>query len=216
MPCPPERSHDDASAVRQAKASLRRNVLRRRKDRSRQQREADDAARLIHLRDLLSSFAPVTVAIYLSSPPEPATDQLIEWLSSRDVRVLLPVLTEPAKEGQLIGPPSWATYAGPDRLREGRLSIVEPDTEPLGGAVLDSADVIVCPGLAGNERGQRLGRGGGWYDRALADASADAITVLPLNDDEVEDDIPVDAWDRPMTFIVTPQHVIECLAPSGR
>lgn len=215
MSCPPERSHD-ASTVRRAKASLRRSVLRRRTDRSRQQRETDDAARLIHLCDLLSSFAPSTVATYLSAPPEPATDQLIDWLSSRDVRVLLPVLTEPVEEGQLIGPPDWAPYAGWDRLREGRLSITEPDTDPLGGAALATADVIVCPGVAGNRRGQRLGRGGGWYDRALAHAAPDASTVLPLNDDELEDDIPLDPWDWSMDFIVTPHEMIDCRAHSRR
>lgn len=193
---------------------MRRTILRRRKVRPGQQRESDDAARFTLLRDFLSTVAPDTVASYLSAPPEPETRGVIEWLASRDVRVLLPVLTQPPDDDQLIGPPDWAPWAGTDRLREGRLSIIEPDTESVGAAGLNTAQVIICPGLAGNEHGQRLGRGGGWYDRALADAGATAVTVLPLNDDELEADIPVDSWDRLVDVIVTPVRIIDCRTSS--
>lgn len=203
----------DTATVKRQKATLRRTIQRQRTTRSEQQRQADDAARFRLLRDFLADGLPETAAIYVSVPPEPSTRELITWLAGRDTRVLLPVLTAPTDTGEVIGPPDWAPYAGPDRLREGRLSIIEPDTEPIGAAGLRVAQLIVCPGLAGNARGERLGRGGGWYDRALAEADPAAVAVLPLNDDELCDQIPLDAWDRRVDVLVTPSRVIPC--PSG-
>jgi 5-formyltetrahydrofolate cyclo-ligase len=206
----PSPQPENPAEISRAKSDLRRTILRRRTARPQQQRNSDDAARLALLEDVISQTAPETVATYFSTPPEPATGALIDWLAARGVRVLLPVLTEPSEQDRLLGPPSWAPYAGPDRLRTGRLSITEPDTDPLGAAGLTAAQVIVCPGLAGDPVGRRLGRGGGWYDRALADAASTAITLLPLNDDEVTESVPADHRDWCVDLIVTPGQIIDC------
>jgi 5-formyltetrahydrofolate cyclo-ligase len=213
----PEPSPEPASAaaIRHAKSDLRHSILRRRTARPQQQREHDDAARLALLRDFISHIAPQTVASYFSTPPEPATAELIEWLADEGISVLLPVLTEPAESGQLLGPPSWAPYVGPDRLREGQLSITEPDTEPVGAAGLAAARLIVCPGLAADPSGRRLGRGGGWYDRALGEAAETATTVLLLNDDEVMEAVPVDDRDRRVDVLVMPHRLIDCRKNGG-
>jgi 5-formyltetrahydrofolate cyclo-ligase len=73
--------------------------------------------------------------------------------------------------------------------------------------VLDTVDLMVIPGLAADPRGNRLGRGGGWYDRARA-SHAQLPTWLLLNDDEVIDGVPTDAWDLPVNLIVTPTQTI--------
>ena len=82
-----------------------------------------------------------------------------------------------------------------------------PVPDDVAPADLDAASVIVMPGLAGALDGSRLGYGGGWYDRALAGASAGAQRWLLLNDSELLDDIPHDAHDQPVDVIVTPSGV---------
>ena len=44
---------------------------------------------------------------------------------------------------------------------------LEPTTALLPARQLPEAELVVCPGLAANRQGDRLGRGGGWYDRLL-------------------------------------------------
>ncbi|OYO24523.1 5-formyltetrahydrofolate cyclo-ligase [Enemella dayhoffiae] len=198
----------DAHALQEAKQLLRAAVRQRRTARSEQERATDDHARFLHLQRFWGMpTAGSVVAIYLSHGSEPSTLELISWLAAHQVRILLPVLDR-QPDGRPRREPDWAAYAGPERLRAGLWGIPEPTTEPLGATGLAEAAVIVCSGLAGTERGDRLGVGGGWYDRARAYAAADAVSLLLLNDDEVLPTLPVQPWDRPVDVIATPTRLL--------
>ena len=198
----PPTAADDA-ALGRAKDVLRHAVRLRRESRSPEQRTADDEARLADRVAALGGTPPRTVAAYLSAGAEPGTLQLVGWLAAHGVRVLLPVLSR----GRA---PAWAPYAGPEALQLGRHGILEPASETLPDDGLRSAGLVLCPGLAANHRGDRLGRGGGWYDRALAAADPAAPVWVLLNADEVFDAVPAQDWDVPVDGIITPQHLVPC------
>jgi 5-formyltetrahydrofolate cyclo-ligase len=206
----PDQAIDDA-AIAGAKRMLRKAILFRRDTRPAERRRSDDEARMSIMESALTARLPDTVAAYLSTGSEPGTLQLVAWLAAHRVRVLLPVLSHPV--GGRLDRPAWAPYEGPDALRMGALSILEPTGEPLPSEQLPEAEVIVCPGLAANRQGDRLGRGGGWYDRTLAHASQSAPIWVLLNSDEVLETIPVHAWDHRIDTIVTPQEMITCEPP---
>jgi 5-formyltetrahydrofolate cyclo-ligase len=193
----------DDEAIAGAKRVLRHAVQVRRESRSAEQRARDDEARLGVLDAALGDRPPATVAAYLSAGAEPGTLQLVGWLAAHDVRVLLPVLSRGAA-------PAWAAYAGPDALQLGRHGILEPSTAPRAEEGLADAELILAPALAANRHGDRLGRGGGWYDRALAHAAPSAPVWVLLNSDEVLPVIPVHAWDRRVDALVTPDALLPC------
>lgn len=203
-----ERRGVDDLAIESAKILLRRAVILRRDLRAAPVRQTDDGARFELIRARLEGYRLATVAAYLSSGSEPGTLQLVAWLAAHGVRVLLPVMTSAA--GDPMGEPAWARYAGPDALRVGARSILEPRTEVLAGTALSDAQLIICPALAANPLGDRLGRGGGWYDRALQGADSGAQVWALLNNDEVLDAIPTRQWDRRVTGVVTQSKVIRC------
>ena len=60
----------------------------------------------------------------------------------------------------------FCVVTGWDELRPGRYGLLEPDGS-LPATAVDAADLVVVPGLAFDETGARLGRGGGYYDRAF-------------------------------------------------
>ena len=208
MSGPPEPTSADAAALTGAKRVLRSAVRQRRAARSPARRVTDDEARFALLVDLLRERLPDTVAAYLSAGDEPDTLRLVAWLTAHRVRVLLPVLTDGAG-GRLDGP-AWAAYAGPDALRSGPLGLLEPTGTRLPARQLPEAELVVAPGLAADRQGDRLGRGGGWYDRALADAGRSTPVLLLLNVDEVLGVIPTQPWDRRVDRLVTPDAVVDC------
>ena len=102
-----------------------------------------------------------TVCAYVSFGTEPDTGGLIEGLAGRGVTVLLPVLRA---DRDL----DWARYEPGREFESGRLELRQPGGERLGVDAVRGADVMIVPALAVSADGQRLGRGGGSYDRVLA------------------------------------------------
>lgn len=139
--------------------------------------------------------AASTVACYLSTPSEPGTGPLVSALKARGSTVLLPVITPDVLD--------WAPYR-PDALAAGPLGISEPVGERLGPDALSAADVVICPGLAADRQGNRLGRGRGYYDKALALLAPPTLRVILLYDDEIVDVVPTEPHDVPMDVVVTP------------
>ena len=180
------------------KQEMRDRVLVRRRARSAQSRAAagDEITRL--LLDAPEVASAGTVAAYVSVGTEPPTDVLLERLRRRGVGVLLPVLLPDLDL-------AWAEYAGAGALEHGPRGMRQPGGPRLRPSAVAGVDAVLCPGLAVDRGGLRLGRGGGSYDRALARVAAGVWTCVLLYDDEVvDDDLPGDAHDQRVAAAVTP------------
>ncbi len=207
------RSEADARAVAGAKRVLRDAVRQRRASRAPERRARDDEQRFALLTSTLTERPVRRLAAYLSAGTEPDALRLVAWAAAHGLEVLLPVLSDGA--GAWLPGPAWAAYDGPDTLREGRAGILEPTGPRLGSEALATVDLLVVPGLAADADGHRLGRGGGWYDRARA-AIPQRETWLLLNDDEVLAVVPADTWDLPVHALVTPTRVVTTRTPLTR
>jgi 5-formyltetrahydrofolate cyclo-ligase len=87
-------------------------------------------------------------------------------------------------------------------LAPGAYGILEPQTPAIDSSSLPPFLVLV-PGVAFTMRGERMGRGGGHYDRLLAELPQHAITVGLAYSFQLLDDIPQAEWDRRLNFVVT-------------
>jgi 5-formyltetrahydrofolate cyclo-ligase len=193
--------------VGQDKAALRTRLLAARSGRPDDQRR--EAARLI--RDTLLSLPALqmagTVAAYYSVGTEPDTRALVFGMWKRGTYVLLPLLRP---DGDL----DWASYEGPDSMVAGPRGLLEPSEPPRGPQVVARADVVLAPALAVDAAGNRLGRGGGSYDRALARVGPLIPLIALLYDDELLDRVPVAPHDTPVRAVVRPGPGITWL-PAG-
>ena len=89
----------------------------------------------------------------------------------------------------------------PDHLVLHRFGMLEPDpSAPL--ITPDQADLILLPGLAFDRRGFRIGYGGGYYDRLLAQHGR-AVTLGICYQALLLDEVPHEAHDVPLSFLVT-------------
>ncbi|MGY2127282.1 5-formyltetrahydrofolate cyclo-ligase [Blastococcus sp. SYSU DS0617] len=177
-----------------AKSALREQHLSARRARPAADRAAAAAAVATVLLEELAAVR--TVAAYVPEETEPGHGRLPAELGRLGARVLLPVV---APHGREL---AWAVDSG--RLAPGRFGLLEPVGPRLGPAAVGTAEVVVVPALAVSRDGVRLGRGGGYYDRALRHARPDAVVVAVVFDEELLDELPAEAHDHRVTAVVTP------------
>jgi len=170
----------------QAKAALRTAALQRRAALPDAHRAAAGVALATALNALLAKARQV--AAYVAVGTEPPTADLLALCD----HVLLPVLRP---DSDL----DWAP-AGP--LEAASRGLREPTTPRLGADAIAGCDVVLVPALLVDRHGNRLGRGGGSYDRALARARG--LTVALLYDGELVDALPAEPHDVRVQAVVTP------------
>ena len=79
---------------------------------------------------------------------------------------------------------------------------VPPAEAPL--QPLRPGDLVLVPGLAFDRAGRRLGRGGGHYDRALAEAGSEVVAIgVGYAFQLLDEDLPEEAHDRRMAGVLT-------------
>ena len=91
--------------------------------------------------------------------------------------------------------------AGPFGIRE-----PDPAREPEADPSL--LDLVIVPALLLSERGDRLGSGGGYYDRFLPRLAPGCLRVGVLPESLVLPDLPHDPWDQSLDLIVTEARTI--------
>lgn len=176
------------------KPALRERFLAVRRARPEAERAAASAAITVTLLQRLATVR--AFAAYVPEETEPGHGRLPAAYTELGARVLLPVV--PRASAEL----AWAVDTG--RLAPGRFGLLEPLGPRLDPTAIGSADVIVVPALAVARDGVRLGRGAGYYDRALEHARPDAVVVALVFDDELVEELPSEPHDHRVDAVVTP------------
>ena len=92
-------------------------------------------------------------------------------------------------------------------LAPGTFGILEPKEERVRPVPLAEADIVLVPLLAWDEKGQRLGYGAGYFDRALAGARR--VTKVGLGLESLRlPSIPTSRHDVPLDIVVTEKRVV--------
>jgi 5-formyltetrahydrofolate cyclo-ligase len=73
---------------------------------------------------------------------------------------------------------------------------------------LEMLDLVVVPGVAFDRKGRRLGRGGGFYDRFLAQGGLTAVTCGLALREQVLDDLSSEPHDQNVKMLVTDEEVL--------
>jgi 5-formyltetrahydrofolate cyclo-ligase len=139
------------------------------------------------------------IALFASLADEPSPRRLFDVLRSQDKRCLFPQMT-----GQ-VSLEFREVHAWED-LRPGRYGVCEPSAN-CDAVCLSEADVVVVPGVAFDRSGGRLGRGRGYYDRALAELRRSFVIGLAL-ESQVVDEVPRGSLDQLVDAVVTEQRVL--------
>ncbi|KMO75669.1 5-formyltetrahydrofolate cyclo-ligase [Mycolicibacterium obuense] len=181
------------------KAQVRAAILAARAASTPHQRATEAAALTGHLLAWVTPGS--TVCAYVPVGTEPGSVQLLDELTDRGVRVLLPVSRQ--DDDGVPQPLQWGAYRAGTLVRAA-FGLREPAPPHLPAEAVGEASVVLVPALAVDRRGTRLGRGAGFYDRTLQWASATAPLVAVVRDDELVEELPNDRHDVRMTHAATP------------
>ncbi len=156
------------------------------------------------LAELALNYAPLSaarnLALFLSVDGELNTRPLIARLWHLKKAVYLPVL-HPFSPGNLL----FLRYSPDTPLIPNKLRIPEPPLDIRQLITLDQLDLMLVPLVAFDQHGQRLGMGGGFYDRTLQNWRQHGFLPVGLaHDCQQVDSLPVAEWDVPLPAVMTP------------
>ncbi len=143
-----------------------------------------------------------TVSGYLSIGNEIETLPSLNALADAGYQTCLPVVLG---RGCPLGFRAWTDG---DLLERGPLKT----RHPIYDAPDIAPDILLVPLLAYDLRGYRLGWGGGFYDRTLGAYQTEGRPVIAIGigyDNQKIDQVPSDAFDMVMDWIVTEKKIIE-------
>ncbi len=145
------------------------------------------------------------LAVFAPLPTEPEILPLIEEAWAEKKTVAFPLMGRRGEVPHL----EWQVARGWEELvLTGPFGVREPD--PALCPLLDplELDCIFTPGLAFDPRGHRLGRGGGYYDTALAQLDVGTPRVGLFFACQRVEEVPRDAHDQVLTSVVTENEVV--------
>lgn len=185
------------------KASMRAAILAARAAMTTDERAAARSAIRAHVLTYCDRTlaTEARIAAYQPLRTEPGSAELLAELAARGHQVMVPVtLPDRDLDWAWFDPNQPTGSAPPTRL---------------GLAAVADAELVLAPACAVDRRGNRLGRGGGSYDRVLDRLPDGVVVAALLFTGELVDAVPTDDWDRQVSVAVTPAGWIP-LTPTGR
>ena len=173
----------------QNKSELRKLYRRERADRF-------NTESWLHILSASELKTATNVASYISYEFEPETSDINQRLIKDGKKVFLPRLLE-------NNDIQWVSWNGSSE----NLTKVEKIYEPIGDAVEVELDVIILPALHVDRMGNRLGQGGGSYDRALSRSKAFKIALLHYGE-LTSEILPVQPHDEKVDATATPEIIV--------
>lgn len=153
---------------------------------------------------------PSVVGAYLSRPHEPGTGPALAALARAGHAAVVPRV-----DGDHL---EWVEWTPGAATVGGAFGIAEPIGPPWPGR-LATVDVVFLPALAVDAAGHRLGQGGGYYDRALANLpphrDGGPLRVAVVFDDELLDAVPHESHDALVDVLLTPSTVHVVTPPTA-
>lgn len=172
---------------------------------SRQQQNAANNL-LARLQDWFADDLPATVGGYLGVRGELSLEPTLQWLEPLS-EIYLPVIDQP--ESDL--PMKFAPWTAATPLRKGRYNIDVPDVANSALVEGMSLNTVLVPLVAFDASGNRMGMGGGYYDRTFSQCSSGILPRPQLigiaHEFQRVDLVPIEHWDIPMDVIITDQHI---------
>ena len=185
------------------KKTIRKQILKKRDDISPDIKSVKDALIKQRLFDLPEFIAAKVVFFYASFRSEVKTLNMIGESLKIGKRVALPSVDKRRHRLMLY------EIKDINELSPGYMGIPEPSLFDGRLVSLDKIDLVIIPGAAFDNSGNRLGYGGGYYDILLSENKRKVPIIALAYKEQLVDSIPSEKHDVKVDMIVTDKQVIK-------
>lgn len=180
--------------LKRAKGKMRELLVQKRRIMSAEDRQLSSQKILEQLEQMSCFREAKTILLYYPIQNEVDVLPLVKRYK-HDKTLLFPVSH---RRGMTVHP-----YAGNAMMHRGKFGIPEPTTPAYTGGI----DLVIVPAVAFDEKGRRLGRGGGYYDRFIK-KQTHAVLVGVGYDFQLVEEVPSTRHDQRVDRIVLPSQTI--------
>lgn len=141
------------------------------------------------------------IMIYISFGTEIHNHEFIKDALAEGKKIVVPVTFHTPR---MMKPSQIYSF---DELEPGYYNILSPKEDSIRYVDKSQVDIIIVPGAVFDKEGYRIGYGGGYYDRFLADVEIPKISFA--FEMQLTDVVPKDDFDVPVDYIFTEERFIE-------
>jgi 5-formyltetrahydrofolate cyclo-ligase len=151
-----------------------------------------------------------SILMYVSFRSEVDTRNCLDDMLRSGKRLILPVVDSRHNILKLYD------VKDTSELAPGYMGIPEPNIREHRRVTIKDIDLVVIPGTGFDAKGNRLGYGGGYYDRLLSYESKQLAeiehipTIALAFEEQIGEDIPAEPHDITVDMIITDERLIDC------
>ena len=194
----------DFKSVAKAKATIRKSIILKRKALSNLKKNEKSLIVTRRLLDMGEFKTSKAVFCFLSTAHEVKTEEIILKAFRLGKDVLVPLLNPQEGDMQVV------RISRDTRFAIGKYGVREPSLETREVVSSACIDFVIAPGLAFDIFGNRIGYGGGHYDKLFKNISNDVTRVAVGYDFQIIESVPHSDFDESVHFIVTETKTLRC------
>lgn len=180
--------------IQQQRQQIRREIRKTRANLTALQQQQAEQFVTQQSLTLIEQRQAKNIALYFSFDGEISTQTLINALWAQDKNVYLPVL-HPFSTNHLL----FLRYLPDTLMVKNQFGIWEPKLNVQNVLPLNELDILFTPLVAFDKQGNRLGMGGGFYDRTLQNWQEKSFIPVGLaHQCQQVESLPIEHWDVPL------------------
>ncbi len=192
--------------LNEQRVDIRKRMRNLRKNLSKEVQKQATKSLYINISQVATITKNTRIGGYLSNDGEPDLSHVFKEMWSKNAKPHLPII-HPFTRTHLL----FQEYEKNSPMKANRYGIFEPELNCSHICPVAELDFILTPLVAFDSQGNRLGMGGGYYDRTLAQIPDNAVKKPVLigiaHQCQEVDALPIASWDVPLDYIVTPERI---------
>lgn len=179
------------------KYNLRKEMLSKKNQLTQSDISNKSRAILSQLKKYEYQLKGKNIFIFIDFKKEVMTEPIINFLKTLNCGIYIPRIDMTTKTMDIY------PYTSHHDLIESTYGIMEPQADHSKIVSESILDVVITPGVVFDQKGYRIGYGGGYYDKLFGRIGKKVLKIAIGFDMQVVDSVPTDEYDQKVDLLIT-------------